>query len=84
MAQKKAPIKKTKVIPREPQKKVEAIERNPKLADPGAILKKYDELKDQLARVESAQRNAGKPYRIYFIHRRKIEVMKMNFIKSMR
>ena len=58
--------------------------RNPKLANPDSILKKYDDLIDQLAKVESAQRNIQKPFRIYFVHRRKIEVMKMNFIKSMR
>ena len=58
--------------------------RNPKLANPDTILKKYDELIDQLAKVESAQRNKSKPFRIYFVHRRKIEVLKMNFIKSMR
>ena len=57
---------------------------NPKLANPDSILKKYDELIDQLAKVESAQRNKSKPYRIYFVHRKRMEVMKMNFIKSMR
>ena len=58
--------------------------RNPKLANPDSILKRYDDLIDQLAKVESSQRNIQKPFRIYFVHRRKIEVMKMNFIKSMR
>lgn len=69
----------------QPEKKRELkIEMNAKLANPGTILKKYDELIDQLAKVESAQRNKNKPYRIYFMHRKRMEVMKMNFIKSMR
>ena len=84
---KAAPVKKVtpKVDRPQPEKKRELkIEMNAKLANPGTILKKYDELIDQLAKVESAQRNKNKPYRIYFMHRKRMEVMKMNFIKSMR
>lgn len=86
MAVKKAPVKKAavkKVTNPEPAKERQ-YEINAKLANPQSILKKYDELIDQLAKVESSQRNKSKPYRIYFIHRKKMEVMKMNFIKSMR
>ena len=57
---------------------------NPKLADPESILKKYDELIDELAKVEASQRMKKKPFRIYFIHRKRMEVMRINFIKSMR
>jgi hypothetical protein len=68
-----------------PEKKRELKpEINAKLANPDLILKKYDDLIDTLAKVESQQRNSGKPYRIYFMHRKRMEVMKMNFIKSMR
>lgn len=68
-----------------PEKKRELkIEMNAKLANPEGILKSYDQLIDKLAEAESAQRNIGKPYRIYFTHRKRMQVMKMNFIKSMR
>jgi len=38
----------------------------------------------QLADTEAAQRRKGKPYRIYFVHRKRAELMKMNFKKSLR
>ena len=57
---------------------------NPKLADPEKILKKYDDLIESLAQVEAAQRIKKKPFRIYFIHRKRLEVMKLNFVKQMR
>ena len=60
------------------------VKVNPKLADPQNILVMYDNLIDELAKVEAAQRVKNKPYRIYFIHRKRMEVMRMNFVKSMR
>jgi hypothetical protein len=66
-----------------PEKKVE-YNMNPKLADPGVILEMYDDLIDELAKVEAAQRLKKKPYRLYFTHRKKLEVMRMSFLKSMR
>lgn len=75
---------KAKAVSKPKPKPKQEIEMNPKMADPQSILEAYDLLIKQLARVESAQRNAKKPHRIYFVHRKRMEVMKMNFIKSMR
>jgi len=80
VAAKKAPVKKAPV--KAPEKK--KIEMNQKMADPDSILNAYDNLIDQLAKVEASQRLKSKPFRIYFVHRKRMEVMKLNFIKSMR
>lgn len=70
--------------PAEEAKPVEEVQVNPKLADPHEILAMYDRLIDELAKTEARQRIAKKPHRIYFVHRKKIEVMRMNFKKSIR
>lgn len=57
---------------------------NPKNADPATCLKAYDALIDELAKTEAKQRIAKKPFRIFFIHRKRAEVMRQNLIKSMR
>ena len=82
MVKKAAPEKATRPVPE--KKREFKIEMNAKLANPEGILKSYDQLIDKLAEAESAQRNIGKPYRIYFTHRKRMQVMKMNFVKSMR
>jgi hypothetical protein len=69
----------------EPEVKREVpIVLNAKMANPESILEKYDDLINKLAEVEAQQRLKNKPYRIYFVHRKRMEVMKMNFIKSLR
>lgn len=83
MASKKA-VKAAGAKTIKPKEVKQSIEMNAKMANPDKVLKKYDELIATLAEVESDQRNKKKPYRIYFIHRNRMEVMKMNFIKSMR
>ena len=80
-AKKSAP---KKAAPKKEEKPKESIKVNEKLADPSIILKSYEELIDNLAKVEAAQKMKQKPYRIYFVHRKRAEVMKLNFIKSMR
>ena len=55
-----------------------------KMADPTVILDAYDSLLKILKQVENEQRLIGKPYRIYFVHRKRAEVMRQNFVKSMR
>jgi len=60
------------------------IQQNEKLADPSAILRTYDLLIKQLKEAEKAQRLKNKPFRIYFIHKHKVEVLKQNFIKMSR
>lgn len=93
MAEKKsaaATKKATKSAPKKEVKetKAERVEgskkMNPKMADPVVILQGYDELIQKLAAVEASQKTKNKPYRIYFVHRKRLEVMKINFIKSMR
>jgi len=74
-----------KSTPKETEKKREVpVVLNAKMANPESILEKYDELIEKLADVEAQQRAKSKPFRIYFVHRKRMEVMKMNFIKSMR
>ncbi len=70
-----APAKKGPAIPQK---------RNVKMGDPAECLKAYDALILVLAKTEAKQRIAKKPARIYFIHRRRAEVMRLNMIKSMR
>lgn len=60
------------------------LNMNAKLADPTQIIKDYDKLIGDLAKMELSQRQKSKPYRIYFVHRQRAEVMKMNFVKSLR
>ena len=81
---KESPKSAAKPAAKKVEKKRGTFEMNPKLANPDSILKSYEGLINQLAKVEADQRIKGKPYRIYFVHRKRIEVMKMNFIKSMR
>lgn len=57
---------------------------HPKLPDNADILKMYDKLIDGLASMEAKQRQVNKPYRMYFVHRKKAEVMRLNFTKSFR
>jgi len=80
-----APKKKAapKKKPVQVSKRVETS-TNDKLPDPSMILSTYDLLIKQLADTEAAQRRKGKPYRIYFVHRKRAELMKMNFKKSLR
>jgi len=73
-----------KAAPKKEKEEKPSIKVNEKLADPSVILKSYEQLIDNLAAVEAAQRMKNKPYRIYFVHRKRAEVMKLNFIKSMR
>jgi len=88
MAEKKSAAKKKPVAKKtvKAEKKVEREKApvNPKMADPDIILDGYDELIKKLSEVEAEQRRKSKPYRIYFVHRKRLEVMKINFIKSMR
>lgn len=53
-----------------------------KLGDPSTIIRTYDLLIKQLSDMEVQQRQKNKPYRIYFVHRHRVEVMRLNFIKS--
>lgn len=84
-ARKKAAAKK----PGAPKTKAAAVPAakvkvNPKLLDPTALLALYDQLIDELRTAERIQRSASKPSRIYFIHRKRVEVLRQNFVKSMR
>jgi hypothetical protein len=81
-AAKEAAEKKAKKVKKAPKKA--SIPMNAKMASPEAILKSYDGLIEQLSKAEVSQREKGKPSKIYFIHKLKIQAMKMNFIKSMR
>lgn len=90
MAEKKSTATAKKVATKkvvESEKKVvqkKGIVINKKLANPESILIAYDQLINQLAKAEAAQRLKNKPYRIYFVHRKRAEVMRLNFVKSMR
>ena len=69
---------------RDSRNKKEEIKVNEKLPDPQDILRDYDHLIDKLKKVESLQKAKNKPYRLYFIHRRKVEVLRINFVMSLR
>jgi uncharacterized membrane protein YccC len=65
-------------------KKPAPMQVNEKLADPTKVMAAYDQLINELAKTEAAQRQKKKPYRVYFVHRKRAEVMRLNFKKSMR
>lgn len=82
-ASKKVAVTGASVLP--PKKfDLEKIKYSPKLGDPQVVVDAYDTLIETLANMEVQQRNASKPYRIYFAHRRRAEVLRLNFIKSLR
>lgn len=76
--------KKAKKPAKKKAPKKASIPMNAKMASPEAILKSYDQLIENLSKAEVTQREKGKPSKIYFIHKLKIQAMKMNFVKSMR
>ena len=49
-----------------------------------AVLAQYDKLIAILAEMDVQRRNMGKPYRVYFFHRRQIENLRRSFIKGTR
>ena len=68
-------------------KKAEASEKKRSVRKPftpADILKKYDDIIAALAAMDVEMRNAKKPYRVYFFHRRQIENLKRSFIKGTR